>query len=86
MGTPVSRWLCDLCLALLSLGPFPLLGTKPLTPQREAPLRESHGHGEGADCMWGEQVTGIGAWAWGLGSLVVFVLGTVFEDAGELHI
>lgn len=66
------------------------VGAGPLTPRREAPRREAppreaRGCGAGADCVWGEQVTGTGAWA-GAGGLVVFVLGPVFEDAGELHV
>lgn len=44
--------------------------------------------GAGADSVCGEQVTGTGAWAWegGEGALVVFLLGSMFEDAGKLHI
>lgn len=44
--------------------------------------------GAGADSVCGEQVTGTGAWAWegGDGALVVFLLGSMFEDAGKLHV
>lgn len=79
---------CDPCLALCPLGPFPLLGARPLTPQREDPVRGSCGQGAGADSVCGEQVTGTGAWAWegGEGALVVFLLGSMFEDAGKLHV
>lgn len=83
------HWLCAPCLPLCPLGPFPALGAGPLTPQREDPLRGSCGV---VGWSWCRQcVGGAGDWdrGWacgGWGGLVVFVLGAMFEDAGELHI
>lgn len=79
---------CDPCLALCPLGPFPLLGAGPLTPQREDPLRGSCGHGSWCrQCVWGagDWDRGLGMGGWG-GALVVFLLGSMFEDAGKLHV
>lgn len=90
----VSQWAhlplvgCDPCLALCPLGPFPLLGAGALTPQREDPLRGSCGHGSWCrQCVWGagDWDRGLGMGGWG-GALVVFLLGSMFEDAGKLHV
>lgn len=87
-----SRWNTCLTLAVCPLPgtarspPVSPRGAGPLAPQGEAPLRGSCGVMGMEHSEFGEQQSGTGARAWGRGGLVVLVLGTVLEDAGELHV